>query len=364
MIYFICPILLYFGGIFSISEFIFHFLFGHNPFYKVFSVMSLELHRRYEIVFLTKHKHSPEFSINRIAKIINCNRSTVVRWLNRWDETKDLSDKRRIGRPRTTTTKQQDQIIINSISEGIDEGITSEQVEKQLTNENSNVNARTIRRRLNEAGFKYMKPLSKPLLTEHHQRKRLSWARLLINFGWNQVIASDETVFRVNDVRRFYWQRPGQRKVCRTVKYSMKINAWGCLSSDGFGRIICFKDNMTSTILCDKIYTNALIPSANKLFGQNEDHSIETLPWPSLSPDMNPVENVWALLKIKVSDRRFTSKEELIRAIKEEWRDLLQELPSNLMSDTNRRIDRLIEAKGDYTMYWKISFFVIKEVYT
>jgi hypothetical protein len=200
--------------------------------------------------------------------------------------------------------------MINLISESIDEGLTSEQVQQQLTNENININARTIRRRLNEAGFKYMKPLPKSLLTEHHQRKRLSWAKSLINFDWNQVIASDETVFRVHDVKRFYWQRPGEREVCRTVKYSIKINAWGCLSSGGFGRIICFKENMTSTVLCDKIYTNALLPSASKLFAQNEvwllledndpkhrskysvgwkeDHGIETLPWSSLSPDMNP----------------------------------------------------------------------------
>ena len=102
--------------------------------------------------------------------------------------------------PRTTT-EQQGQIIINSISEGMDEGIISEQVQEQLANENINVSARTVRRRLNEAGLKYMKPLSKPLLTEDHQRKRLSWARSLTNFDWNQVIASDETVFRINEVR-------------------------------------------------------------------------------------------------------------------------------------------------------------------
>lgn len=334
--------------------------------------MSLELHRRYEIVFLAKHKHGPEFGINRIAKMISCNRATVVRWLKRWDETKGLSDRERTGR-RRITTEQQDQTIINSINEGMDKGIISEEAQEQLANENINVSARTVRRRLNEAGFKYMKPLSKPLLTEDHQRKRLSWARSLIGFDWNQVIASDETVFRVNDVRRFYWQRPGERKVRRTVKYSVKINAWGCLSSGRFGRIICFKDILNSAFLCDEVYTNALLPSVNKLCARNEDwllledndskhrskrsvdwkedHGIETLPWPSLSPDMNPMENVWALLKIKVADRRPTSAGELIRVIKEEWKGLPQELATNLMFGMQRRIDRLIEAKGDYTMY-------------
>ena len=38
-------------------------------------------------------------------------------------------------------------------------------------------------------------------------------------------------------------------KVCRTIKYSIKVNAWCCLSSVGFGRIICFKNNLTSYFL-------------------------------------------------------------------------------------------------------------------
>ena len=63
------------------------------------------------------------------------------------------------------------------------------------------------------------------------------------------------------------------------------------------------------------------------------------------------MENVWALLKIKVADRGLTSAWELIRVIQEEWKDLPQELATNLMFSMERRIDRLIEAKGDYTMY-------------
>ena len=334
--------------------------------------MSSELYRRYEIVFLAKHKLGPQFGINRISKMMHCNRSTVVRWLKRWNETKDLSDRAKVGRPRKTTS-QQDEVIIDSVRHDVDEGITSEKIQEQVLNENIDVSARTIRRRLGEAGFKYMKPLSKPLLTEHHQRKRLLWAKSLVNFDWDQVIASDETVFRIHEVKRFYWQRPGERKVCRKVPYSIKMNAWGCLSSTGFGRIICFKNNMTSAFLCDNIYPNALLSSAHRLFGRSQDwilledndpkhrsrysvrwkddHDVETLPWPSLSPDMNPMEHVWALLKIKVADRRPTSAEELTRAIKEEWKDLPQELASNLMNGMSRRINSLIEANGDYTMY-------------
>ncbi len=82
--------------------------------------------------------------------------------------------------------------------------------------------------------FRHSKPLSKPLLTEHHQKKRLIWARPLLYYDWNQAKASDKTVFRLHDVKKFYWQRPSERKVCQKIKYTIKINPWSCLSSVGF----------------------------------------------------------------------------------------------------------------------------------
>ncbi|CAF4934476.1 unnamed protein product, partial [Rotaria sp. Silwood2] len=92
--------------------------------------MSLELYKRYEIVFLRKNKYGAKFGINRIAKLVNCNRSTVVRWLKRWEETKDLSDRERKGRPRKTTTTD-DEIVIGLIRQGVDEGLTSEKMQEQ-----------------------------------------------------------------------------------------------------------------------------------------------------------------------------------------------------------------------------------------
>ncbi|CAF4606659.1 unnamed protein product [Rotaria sp. Silwood2] len=296
--------------------------------------MSLELYKRYEIVFLRKNKYGPKFGINRIAKLVNCNRSTVVRWLKRWEETKDLSDRERKGRPRKTTTTD-DEIVIGLVRQGVDEGLTSEKI-------------------------------------EHHQKKRLTWARSLMNYDWNQVMATDESVFRLYDIKGFYWQRPGERKICRKVKNTIKINAWCCLSAVGFGRIVCFKNNFNSTFLYN-IYHDGLLPAAREHFGRSrnwvlledndpkhrskasvkwkEDHHVKTLPWPSLSSDMNPVENLWSLLKIKVAEKRPTTVKELIRAIEKEWNDLPQELASNLIDSMKRRVDSLIEANGDYTMY-------------
>ena len=70
--------------------------------------------------------------------------------------------------------------------------------------------------------------LSKPLLNEQHRRRCIQWAREMKNYYWSQVMASGETIIRLHAARKFSWQRPGERRISRTVKFSLKVNVWGC----------------------------------------------------------------------------------------------------------------------------------------
>ena len=51
-------------------------------------------------------------------------------------------------------------------------------------------------------------------------------------------------------------------------------------------------------------------------------HQIKTLSWPAQSPDLNPMENVWSVLKANVSNYKPASVKELIKIIKKEWKKL------------------------------------------
>ena len=54
--------------------------------------MTLSVDRRYEIIFLTHHPMGPQLGVKAVAKAVKCAKSTVQYWLNRWKESKDLSD--------------------------------------------------------------------------------------------------------------------------------------------------------------------------------------------------------------------------------------------------------------------------------
>ena len=50
-----------------------------------------------------------------------------------------------------------------------------------------------------------------------------------------------------------------------------------------------------------------------------ENNGISTLSWPSQSPDLNPIENLWNTLKVKVHKRNPQNIKQLEELCKEEW---------------------------------------------
>ena len=81
------------------------------------------------------------------------------------------------------------------------------------------------------------------------------------------------------------------------------------------------------------------------------DHQINRLSWPSQSPDLNPVENIWAVLKANVSNYKPTSRKELIRAIKKEWKALDLTFAKNLVISMQNRISLILSNEGDHLLY-------------
>ena len=132
--------------------------------------MSLSLDKRYEIVFLSYHPMGLKFGVKAVAKAINCTKSTVQYWLNRWKESEDLSDSKCTGRPRGTTEKIDQRISDLATNDNI---ATTRDIRRVLKRQHAEISQETIRRRLKEHGAKFSPPISKPLLTEKHRQKRL-----------------------------------------------------------------------------------------------------------------------------------------------------------------------------------------------
>jgi len=92
--------------------------------------------------------------------------------------------------------------------------------------------------------------------------------------------------------------------------------------------------------------------TARKVSKWFKDNGIEVLEWPGQSPDMNPIENLWRLLKIKVAQKHAKSLDDLQAIIKTVWcTEVSQELCLNLVHSMPARMQAVIKSKGAHTKY-------------
>jgi len=81
------------------------------------------------------------------------------------------------------------------------------------------------------------------------------------------------------------------------------------------------------------------------------EKNIKILPWPSMSPDQNPIENVWRLMKINIAKKKINTVKSLKGELVKEWHHLSPNLAKKLVDNMKHCIIALIDSNGDYTMY-------------
>ena len=80
---------------------------------------------------------------------------------------------------------------------------------------------------------------------------------------------------------------------------------------------------------------------------------IEVLDWPGNSPDLNPIENLWAIMKSRMASQTFTNRQQLLEAIIRSWfHDIGQgDMLTNLIKSMPNRLAKVISAKGGHSGY-------------
>ncbi len=78
---------------------------------------------------------------------------------------------------------------------------------------------------------------------------------------------------------------------------------------------------------------------------------IKVLEWSSQSTDLNPIENMWKGLGVRVDNRQPRNLNDLERTYKEEWDKIPLEICSNLVANYKKRLTSVIANKGFATKY-------------
>ena len=72
---------------------------------------------------------------------------------------------------------------------------------------------------------------------------------------------------------------------------------------------------------------------------------------PANSPDLNPIKNLWSIMKDEVEKMDPTKVDDLITAINNVWNGITQEVRESLIGSMKDRIDQCITQRGNKTDY-------------
>ena len=292
----------------------------------------------------------------------------------KWNNERSVCDRVRTGRPSIVNSKTTQRIV--------EEAKTNPFVTPRIIKYNLNlstISAKTIRRILNKNDLWPRIARVVPPFKPETIRKRLSFADGYSNWTtgqWSLVLWSDECSISLGTYGQVWVQRPigdafNPKYTVPREKHPPKVHMWGCMSMLGVGECYIFTENLDA-ILMKNILKNHLIASAKKLFGnkafwfqQDNDpkHSsrlvkdwlfnngIRCIEWPPYSPDLNPIENVWASLKRRIECRSPKNVDELAKIAKEEWMATKTDLCVKLVHSMHTRIKQVQQRSGHISDY-------------
>lgn len=316
-----------------------------------------------------------------VARRLGVSRRAIRNVWERYQETGSVARRPGTGRVRATTAQEDRYIRLTARRERT---ITARHLQNRLRQSTgTRVSDQTIRNRLHEDGQRSRARVIQLKLTRAHRAARLRFAREHADWtmdNWRNVLFTDESKvkFFSDDRRVRVWRREGERfsEPCihGTDRFGgPNVMVWAGISLLGKTELVILEEgSVTAARYVERVIRPHVIPFSQRV-GENfifmqdnarahtarstqtalSDANITVLPWPAMSPDLNPIEHLWDQLKrsLKANYSDVANRQELINALKVCWEQIPEQNITHLIESVPDRLRECVRSRGGPTRY-------------
>lgn len=301
-------------------------------------------------------------------------KTTVQRWVGRYQSEGHVETYfKNCHRPRLTTAAI-DNDIIRYVRQNPFTTSTS------IAND-FDISPNTVRRRLNENGLFHFIPAFQTQLTQEQKDRRVEFCEENYGIDWDLVIFSDEKTFKSCNDRAMSLYRPKKQRYnpryVQETTFAGRITCgvWGFITRGGVGELSQTTAHMNSEEYTE-ILEDFLLPSINTMYGASANEftfqqdnapthtsfftqqwfanhpEILRMEWPVKSPDLNPIENVWAKMVWNWPNGGFMNRHEIFAEALERWESIRgTNYITKLYDSMPKRLNAVINNGGNWCKY-------------
>ena len=347
-------------------------------------------------------KRNKQASIRSIAAKVGVHPNTAGLWIARYKQCGNVNDKPHPGRKRRLTQAMMAELKSIAAKQLRTTATSCLRLAQHLQKTfGVHVSAVTVMRALQRDGWKYGFAIKVPLLTPQHKQKRLDWAQWHIRHRtcFAKWMFTDSKIFLLQKIgtgrgMRF-WAPYDSRTECSVSNSTLGVRVYLGLTQFGLtkpifvtgaqSKLSAFVDPKTGKFhkgVCTREYVHDVLPTLKSegdlkfgvagrwgsewIFQQDNApcHVANStkqalqhlLPnrycgnWPPRSPDLSPIENVWAYLerKLQCSDASINTVVELQNAIKKAVKRVPKDMCHRLINKMPERLDLVVDRNGGH----------------